>query len=292
MRRRISLYIGGQLADLADDGLILFNYEQEDLSNPAVVRNSYSKQVTLPGTPANDAIFGHIYRPDRVTDYTGSATGTGFDPSARTPFEIYAETGEVLEAGYVRLDSATRKGGITEYKATLFGGLGSFFYALTYTDEGERLSLADIDYLGTGDPAELDFDITAATVTDAWSALLNGSGADVDKWRVLNFAAAYEGTPEGDFDAGKGIATLSAVGLEASRTQDGKTYTSPSGKTIVKLADKRTAQEVKDLRSYLQRPVLSIDAFLDALTNPANAGGYVFDWSAVKNAAGYQYNGL
>ena len=90
MRRRITLYIGDQRADLSDDGLVLFNYRAEDLSKPTVVSNSYSKQVTLPGTPANNAIFGHIFRTDRITDPRRGVTGPGFDPSARTPFSIYA----------------------------------------------------------------------------------------------------------------------------------------------------------------------------------------------------------
>ena len=42
MRRKISLYIGDQLADLDDQSFILFNYQMDDLSNPTIVKNSYS----------------------------------------------------------------------------------------------------------------------------------------------------------------------------------------------------------------------------------------------------------
>ena len=43
MRRKISLYIGDQLADLDDQSFILFNYQMDDLSNPTIVKNSYSQ---------------------------------------------------------------------------------------------------------------------------------------------------------------------------------------------------------------------------------------------------------
>lgn len=280
MRRRITLYIGDQRADLSDDGLVLFNYRAEDLSKPTVVSNSYSKQVTLPGTPANNAIFGHIFRTDRITDPRRGVTGPGFDPSARTPFSIYAETGEVLESGYVRLDGATRSGrGTVSYKCTLFGGLGSFFYGLAYDADGNRLSLADLDY-----GKDLGFTITAADVQAAWTALLGGG--DGSKWDIINFAPCYEGIPDGDFDAGKAIATVASVGLTDNVSKDGKTYSSRSGKTLVTFADKHTALEAKDLRCYLQRPVLSWDALLDAVERRAAAIGYSF------NAASFHGSGL
>ena len=51
MRRRVSLYIVDRLVDLDDGSFILFNWAQEDLSNPTVVKNSYTQQITLKGTP-------------------------------------------------------------------------------------------------------------------------------------------------------------------------------------------------------------------------------------------------
>ena len=48
---KISLYIAGKKVDLDDNSFILFNYTMEDLSNPTIVKNSFSKQITLKGTP-------------------------------------------------------------------------------------------------------------------------------------------------------------------------------------------------------------------------------------------------
>ena len=55
MRRKISLYIGDQLADLDDQSFILFNYQMDDLSNPTIVKNSYKHQITIKGTHANNS---------------------------------------------------------------------------------------------------------------------------------------------------------------------------------------------------------------------------------------------
>ena len=65
MRRKIELYINGTLADLSDQGLVLFNYSLTDLQKPTAVKNGFSKQITPPGTPQNDFIFRHIATPRR-----------------------------------------------------------------------------------------------------------------------------------------------------------------------------------------------------------------------------------
>ena len=125
MRRRIELYIDGRRADIDDASFVVFNWRREDTDNPAVIRNSWSNSVTLPGTPDNDVIFSHAFRCDRRYNFTPDS----FDPSARTPFAIYQETGEILVSGYCKLDSVARSGATHSYKVTLFGGLGSLLYS-------------------------------------------------------------------------------------------------------------------------------------------------------------------
>ena len=44
MGRKVTLYIGGQRADMDDRSPILFNYAREELDNPTVVRNSYTRR--------------------------------------------------------------------------------------------------------------------------------------------------------------------------------------------------------------------------------------------------------
>ena len=278
MRRKISLYIADQMVDLDDQSFILFNYTMDDLSNPTIVKNSFSQQITLKGTPANNRVFGDSFKVDRNVGNYGGQGGADFNASKKTPFAIYNELGEILESGYVKLDSISRRGADIQYKVTLYGGLGSFLYALSYDESGNKRTLASLDYLGDGDPGELDFIIDANAIEDAWDALgqiYNGNDPG-SMWKVINFAPAYNGFPE-NFSPDKGLLHLPGAGLPESVNG----YSPKSGYGLVNLANPQDEWAVKDIRSYLQRPVLSMKAFLAAICNPENNGGYSVDISNI-----------
>ena len=288
MRRRISLYIADRPVDLDDESFILFNWAQEDLSNPTVVKNSYTQQITLKGTPANNAIFGDYFRVDRRLYTAEAGSGVGFNPSARTPFTIYNEMNEILQSGYVKLDQISASGRDVQYQVTLYGGLGSFFYALSYDSEGNRRTLADLDYLGTSEPdTELDFLINTDSVRAAWD---HNQGETVESiWDVVNFAPCYNGIPSGNFSADKALAPTVTLGLLDTYTEDGKAYESNKGQTVIEFSQEYDEWAVKDLRSYLQRPVLSVRAFLKAVCNPSNNGGYEVDMGAIESSQDFPY---
>ena len=270
MRNKVQLYIGGKRADLDDGSFILFTYTAEELMNPTIVRNSFSRQITLKGTPTNDEIFGHIYRNDRLTEYGGGATGPDFDPTRKTPFTIYNEMGEILEDGYLKLNKVVRKGRTKEYAVTLYGGLGSFLYGLSYKADGEKMTIADLDFGET-----LDFTIDRDAVSDAW-ARLGGDTSKPAKWDVVNFIPAYTGLPSSPFDANKAIAEASLVGLPET---DGE-FSTRDGWCLATLADKVTGDEAKDVRSYLQKPAVKVSALINAICDPANNGGYTVNLDA------------
>lgn len=280
-KRKVQLFIGDRPVDLSDNSLILYNYQMDDLKNPAAVKNSYSQQVTLPGTANNNLLFGEIFRLDtvRLDLYGVSYTGAGFIPWRRTPFVIYDETGQIIENGYMRLDQVNRAGANVSYTVSLFGGLGSFIYSLMYDDDGNKLSLADLDYLGTKDTEhELDFIINSTTVAEAWSCLGRTQvQSDLKKWNVINFAPAYNGVPS-DFDASKAVMKLTDGNYLASEEQN---YKTKGGYTLVTLPKEYSEWDVKDLRSYHQRPVISMKAILSAIARESNNGGYYVDLSAV-----------
>ena len=271
MRNKVQLYIGGKRADLDDGSFILFTYTAEELTNPTIVRNSFSRQITLKGTPTNDEIFGHIYRNDRLTQYGGGATGPDFDPTRKTPFTIYNEMGEILEDGYLKLNKVVRKGRAKEYAVTLYGGLGSFLYGLSYKADGEKMTLADLYYDESTFDGSFSFRITREAVADAWARL----GGDITKdamWNVVNFMPCYAGFPDGEFNADKAVVRPADVGLPTV-SEDGR-YTTSDGWSLVQLAEKVTGNEAGDFRSYLQKPVLRLQAVINAIRNSAYNGGW------------------
>ena len=263
---RLTLYIGGQKADMTEDGFVLLNYAITDLTNPAVLKNSWTQDIDLPATPANDRIFGHSFRADRLAG--GGGTGVQFNASQRTSFALYADSGEIIYAGYLKLNSVTKD----TYSVSLFGGLGDFIYNLSFTPSGEKMTLADLDY-----GVDLDFVINKEAVADAW-ARLEGDTSKPEKWDIINFAPCYNGIPE-NFSADKAVAEPSVFGLESSITKDGKTYTTNNGVCLINYPDDVDEWAAKDLRSYLQRPVLSVRKLLDAIANENNNGGWSVDLS-------------
>ncbi len=168
MRRKISLYIGDKEVDLADQSFILFNYTMDDLSNPTIVKNSFSQQITLPGTPTNNKVFGGIWRSDHEPGSGG--TGVDFNPAVKTSFTIYNELNEILESGYCRMDQIVKKPGGVEYKVTLYGGLGGFLYNLAYNSDGSKKTLADLSYLPTS--VDQNDDLVLGMYVDAQGRIL------------------------------------------------------------------------------------------------------------------------
>lgn len=268
MRRKVNLYIADQLVDLDDQSFILFNYTMEDMTNPAIVRNSFSQSITLKGTPNNNKIFGGIWRSDRETT-GGGTSGAYFDPTRKTTFTIYNELNEILESGYCKLDGISRKRSKVEYKVSLYGGLGAFFYALSYDEDGNKRTLADLKFTGQNAPeTELDFPITKDSVLGAWKRL-NGDGSQSALWDIINFAPAYNGLPSGLFDASKALIKADIAGLSIPEG-----YSTTDGYVLATLPMEYTEWETKDLRSYLQRPVIKMSKVIEAICQSYNNGGY------------------
>lgn len=278
MRRTIRLYIGDAEADLSTDSLVQMNYKADDLNSPAVVKNSYSQQVTLPSTRNNDAIFGMMFRADRRTTSGSGGTGTDFSPLVRTPFSIYSEAGELMESGYMKLDSVIDKNGTVTYGVTLYGGLGSFFYTLSYDDEGNELTLADLPLLSDDPEDKIEFTINKETVAEAWAALRSGTDGP---WQVVNFAPAYNGLPEGDFSADTAVGDPALVGGKTSYPSGGNSYSTIDGCALYDLGEDFTEWQTKDLRSYLQRPVFSVKGMIAAIGRYAASKGFTLNLDSV-----------
>ena len=279
MTTEITLYIDGHRADLSSDALILLNYTQEDLSDPAAVVNSYTQAVTLPATPANTQIFSNFGRSDYDAD------GAAFDTFGRTPFQLFAATGEILQAGYLKLDKVTRSGRVvTGYAVTLYGGLGDAIYALSYDADGNKRNIGDMplwDADGTPQTwglVKLDKDV----LKGAWDYLASWSSIPSPFGPVVNFAPCYNGIPEG-FDAKKAAvpvkpSTVPGTATEGDfywvATRDGviyQPYNWPTngqqtpGTVIVEMSSQHDEWEMGDLRVADQRPVFNLANFINSL---------------------------
>lgn len=282
---------------------ILYNYTETDLRNPTVIKNSYSKTIIVEGTPSNNQLFGDIWNLERRQDYGAGYTGPSFNALQKAPFEIYVN-GELYESGYVKLQDIVKNGNKVQYEIGLFGGLGQFFYNLTYThnEAGEvegpdKLQLKDLSfcdaykgteqgYWFTGEP-NLDFKISRDTIWDAWNTIDGDPDAVYaesaatrplnylynEKWkRIINFApSCYNGIPD-DFDTNKVLFRPGSYeGIFKASSGD---YTTVGGYALGEANEPLSSEMTFDLRSYFQRPVIKMSAIIDACGNPQNNGGY------------------
>jgi len=119
----IQLYIGDMQVDLNSDSLVLFNWTETDLSNPTIIKNGYSKTITLDGTHRNNEVFGHFWNLERYQGYGISNNRSDYNPSYRVPFVLYYN-GSVYERGYVKLQRVITHNKVHKYEIGLFGGLG------------------------------------------------------------------------------------------------------------------------------------------------------------------------
>lgn len=281
MRPYVELFIEDKQVEFTSPPEIHMTYTHEDLHNPTVVKNSYSKTLTIDGTPKNNQIFGTYFNMQREVAYgDDKSVGAYFNPAKKVPFTLY-RNGEKMEHGYCKLDNVKRNGNTIQYNVTLYGGLGQFLYALSYKEDGEQMKLSDLNY--GGGEAEFDMEVNKETVRDAWNHI-NGTpvGSIYDK---INFAPCYNGIPK-DFTADK--VAIYVDGFKFSddlqvynqfiTSKDG--YTTVDGWLIGELAKEYDEWQMKDLRSYLQRPVIRFKEIINACCDTRYNGGYTVDLDA------------
>lgn len=266
MKKRVRLFIAGQEVEFNAEPDILYNFRADDLTSPSAIQNTFSKSIDIPGTRRNNRIFDEFFH----ADYFGD-----FDPSKKIDFTIYLDS-EPYEKGYAKLDKIKQDKHSIIYSVSLFGGLGEFFYALDSDENGKR-KLSSLRYyeglLPEDEPLDLSFEVSKDTLTDAWANIYSYSG----KWGCINFTPAYEGYPD-SLDADKVLLnfndTSGTTKLISSVVSGSTAYTTDNGYALAELKKQYTAEEMREYRSYLQRPVINVRHIIEAIVRPENNGGF------------------
>lgn len=194
----IELYIENKKIDITDDLEINFTYESIDPDKLSSIKNSFSKTVNIPGTASNNITFGHIFRYDKYIPVSGPIKiDNYYDPHKKVNWFIN-KNGAVINRGYCTLDNILVKNerDIT-YQLTLYGGIGEFFYSLTYNEDGSPKTLYDM-YWNWWPKVGLIGHSTQTTPTDENSRTLYKCSADIvaSSYHNLNPLYTYEGTTE------------------------------------------------------------------------------------------------
>lgn len=198
----IELYIENKKIDLAEDIEISFTYETVDPERLSTVKNSFSKTINVPGTPANNITFGHIFRSDKYinADNPGNID-TYYDPHKKVNWLIN-RNGVLVNRGYCTLDNIVIKNekDIT-YHITLYGGIGEFFYSLSYNEDGSPKTLADLFWNWYPKTSINGNGPATDQATESNTVLFKLSSSIVAScWHGLDPLYTYEGTTKIDKD--------------------------------------------------------------------------------------------
>lgn len=294
------LYINGNKVELDNAGVaILFNRQRTDYTNPTIVRNSFTKTIKLPGTKVNNSIFNEIWKLDRVQ------WSNAFNASKRTPF-ILMNNGALVEQGYVKLNNIVWNGQFYTYEVTLYGELGNLLYGLSYnidseTDEVSPLTLADLDF------GFKEFRISKDLIDYAWKRLDGDASVSGDNYKIfdtINFMVSYDGIPQANnFDTKSVWCSVDrkasvnwkdhhyyANQFPSEIVEDNVTYKYINTRlskmdpedhyAFMELKKDLSPLEMRDLRSYLLRPVINIKKMFEAIGKYiGDHYGYTLDMS-------------
>ena len=304
------LYIDNKEIDFQDSVVsILFQKQRTDYTNPTIVKNSFTKTITLPGTKTNNSVFNEIWKLDRVQ------WSRSFNASKRTGF-VLMKDGSLIEKGYVKLNNIVWDGQFYSYEVTLFGELGNILYGLSYkTDADDNvtpMTLGDLDFGFNG------FGINIYIVEDCWKRL-RGEQSQSTLGDTINFAVTYDGVPGAkNFDPQKMCCSVNRTAGVSWRevtnhssiyygfndfpgrhfpgsgdsftpiVVDGENYgplnTGVSRMDpvdfygLMELKEGISTVQARDFRSYLLRPVVRISKIFDAIGSYISTNmGYTLD---------------
>lgn len=270
------LYINGKKADLTGSETLLYNKTRTDYTNPTIIKNSFTKTVSLPGTSTNDLIFGLMsldYRKIR-------SDGTIFNPSKRNPFTLCRD-GVVVEEGYIVVDKVVRNVGSHTYECTLYGSLGNVLYKLSYDDDVETGAQKSLN-LGNIFDTSYKFKINKDYVKSCWGYTFADYDSIPETYRPFNFMVSYDGVPKCDNFDSKSMwvsvknrrsaviwdGTSTVASMPEGTVKDDVYYgylstmltkSSPDEHYgLMTFGSEIMPVEARDLRSYLLRPVIRL----------------------------------
>lgn len=117
--------------ELKEDIQISITKQFTDLSNPAAIKNDWSKTVAIPFTQKNNEIFGCLFRADRTVTDNAPVGQFDFDASKKVQFRLFNDSNLIM-AGYMKVLNVEQKSSVVgSYNVTLNGELGRVFQELS-----------------------------------------------------------------------------------------------------------------------------------------------------------------
>lgn len=230
---KLDIYLESRRLDIDADTQLAITYQFSDLTNPTTQTGDGSQTITIKGTLNNNAIFGQIWRLDRVTLLGGELnTSVYFNASKRTKCVIYINH-EVFKRGYVKLNAIKSAKGVISYDVTFYSELVDVLHTL------KESKLRDLPF-----PNDLRHTLNAATIRQGWE-----QGGAQGIFYYLAYVMANNGLYD-EFESGKW--------LTGSYDNPQVADILPSGLQLDECAK-------REYRSYYQRPALRLKGLIDLI---------------------------
>jgi len=151
----INLFVNTVLMDLSDDFDLLITRSIADIKNPEQRTSDWSKTVVLPGTKANNVLFGNIFEVDHTVLGNGQFS-PNFNPNKKADVLVLVDGFEQLR-GFIRLIQINVLDNDTiEYECSLHGQTADLFTTLG------NAKLSELNF------EEYNHILNLANVTNSW----------------------------------------------------------------------------------------------------------------------------
>ena len=281
------LFIENKEIELDESVQFAITKQFEDLSNPTNIINDWSKTVSIPFTATNNAIFGHIYNPDRliVAGTSDTLTGIYFDPLKKLDMRLQ-DGDNVLMTGYAKMNEIKYNKGKGTYEITLFGQLGKVLQEMSKitfntTTNDTKYLIDGSQYLEEYINKELVYNSWKSTgqkqfkLQEKWFYIMNPQTGEVVKKPNL----AYKVTdiigfaPNNSFDNGfdyKTFQTTSSKFETFSSVLENTNFEEITGASPENaIPNGLLPREIGEYRSYLQIPFIYWNKFFQMFNKKA-----------------------
>ena len=278
----IRLFLENQEIELSEQSIIAITRQFEEITNPTIICNDWSKTIQIPFTTKNNRIFGLLYNPDRLTQENDlSQIGMYFDPYRKIEFRLEYQD-SVIMTGYAKNIYSTQTNGVGYYSITLNGELGKVF------QEMKRITFEPAEeetkYLLDSSPYYCE-QIDASLIYDCWQNTANNStllkkktDTDYSRNSIIGFTPNLAYNDDFDYNTYQlteyKSETLTDV-LASIKFAD-KTGIEPDTATGGKISPRGMGE----FRSYLQTPYIYFNQFFQLfLKKTKELTGYQFNLS-------------
>lgn len=234
----------------------------EDISNPSVIINDWSKTVKIPFSQNNNGIFTDLFHPDRQILQNSQFS---FDPTQKVNFYLEGSSGELLFKGYLKFIQATTEGDSGYYEVTLNSEINNIFYELS------SFTFDDTKYSSEEDKAKYYIDgskyydelMSRQLIYDSWNNEIDTSASivkgdsdykayNVVGWTPLN--CRYDSDTFNEKSYQKSDTEM--VDIKDIFPSEWESKTGISIDTII--GDGLLPRTFGEFRSYLQQPFVTI----------------------------------